>query len=267
MRDVTALRSGEIWDQRILQLIEEADVFQLFWSWNALESEHVAREWQHALALRRPRFVRPVYWEDPLPAKPERNLPPAELTSLHFQKLPLLDAHATTPKSSPSAEVVASEPEQVRMADPPPPAPSPPSPRSRSPGEFTTIFAQRPPAQVPPPAASARFPTHDPGGVTEGSLDRLSTGSHNAPVPPDNPVGTSPPERSGPNEFTRVIAGARLPDGSQPSVFSQPMRKEAALPPQPAMQPQSKRPVIALVGLAIVVVVTVVFIVVLAVLL
>ena len=63
------------------QLIDEADVFQLFWSKAASRSPQVAEEWQHALSLqdrKGDRFIRPVYWNLPWPR------PPAELKHLHF---------------------------------------------------------------------------------------------------------------------------------------------------------------------------------------
>ena len=60
LRDVVTLRAGEVWDERLLESIKEADVFQLFWSWNALSSNLVREEWRQALALNRPHFVRPV---------------------------------------------------------------------------------------------------------------------------------------------------------------------------------------------------------------
>jgi hypothetical protein len=78
LRDVKKLRSGEKWDERLLQFIDSADVFQLLWSKCARTSPYVEREWRHAWARHRPRFIRPVYWEDPMPA------PPAELSDLHF---------------------------------------------------------------------------------------------------------------------------------------------------------------------------------------
>jgi TIR domain len=87
LRDVTTLRSGEEWGPRIEQLIEEADVFQLFWSTNAMRSEYVRREWEYALALERKGFIRPTYWEDPLPQ--DNELPPQALLDLHFARLPL----------------------------------------------------------------------------------------------------------------------------------------------------------------------------------
>jgi formylglycine-generating enzyme required for sulfatase activity/tetratricopeptide (TPR) repeat protein len=77
------LSLADIWDERTLQLIEGADVFQLFWSSNAAASEWTRREWQYALSLGRKDFIRPVYWEDPLPG------PPEELRHLDFQRLEL----------------------------------------------------------------------------------------------------------------------------------------------------------------------------------
>ena len=44
MRDAIALRSGEIWNDRLLQLIDGTDVFQLFWSTNSMRSPFVRRE-------------------------------------------------------------------------------------------------------------------------------------------------------------------------------------------------------------------------------
>jgi serine/threonine protein kinase len=76
-----------VWDERLLRLIEEADVFQLFWSRHALDSPYVRREYEHALALNRPNFVRPTYWEEPLPSDPARKLPPEALLRLHFQRI------------------------------------------------------------------------------------------------------------------------------------------------------------------------------------
>ena len=88
LQDVLTLRAGEQWDARLLQLIDEADMFQLFWSHNSMRSPHCRDEWEHALALRRDTFIRPVYWEDPLPEDPAQQLPPARLRELHFVKVP-----------------------------------------------------------------------------------------------------------------------------------------------------------------------------------
>lgn len=82
--DVDALRSGDQWDPRLLQLIEGSDVFQLFWSSHAAASEAVQREWRYALAHSRGAgYIRPVYWEQPLVA------PPTELANVHFAYIDL----------------------------------------------------------------------------------------------------------------------------------------------------------------------------------
>jgi TIR domain/FHA domain len=85
--DVLALRAGERWQPRILELIAEADVFQLFWSSNSMRSQYCRQEWEHALALRRSAFVRPLYWEDPLPEDMAQGLPPADLREIHFVRV------------------------------------------------------------------------------------------------------------------------------------------------------------------------------------
>jgi ribosomal protein L40E len=87
LMDSRTLRSGEVWDDRLRQLIEEADIFQLFWSRNSMNSKFVEQEWEYALQLGREGFVRPVYWEDPLAEDPDRDLPPERLRCLHFSWL------------------------------------------------------------------------------------------------------------------------------------------------------------------------------------
>ena len=89
LQDLLTLRAGERWETRLLQLIEDADVFQLFWSSNSMYSRHCRDEWEHALALRRPAFIRPLYWEEPLPQDPRLGLPPAALRESHFVKVGL----------------------------------------------------------------------------------------------------------------------------------------------------------------------------------
>ncbi len=96
------------------KLIEEADVFQLFWSSNSMRSPYCREEWEHALALGRPLFVRPVYWEDPMPQDPTMGLPPVALRELHFIKYDAHSARADTPAG----------PGEVSGASPGPSAPA-----------------------------------------------------------------------------------------------------------------------------------------------
>lgn len=80
-RDVTSLRSGDNWRERVFQMIDEADYFQLFWSSAAAKSEYVKEELQHALSLNRDKFICPIYWQEPMP------VPPPELANVHFSSL------------------------------------------------------------------------------------------------------------------------------------------------------------------------------------
>ena len=81
LRDVNDLRSGEKWNPRLLELINQADIFQLFWSNNSKQSKHVEQEWRYAVDLEREHFIRPVYWEEPMPPAPN------ELAHIHFAKI------------------------------------------------------------------------------------------------------------------------------------------------------------------------------------
>ena len=83
LRDVHVLRSGEEWHPALLRHIEQADIFQLYWSNNAKHSTYTEHEWRHALKQTRPSFIRPLYWEHPMPD------PPPELAAIHFAYLPL----------------------------------------------------------------------------------------------------------------------------------------------------------------------------------
>lgn len=96
--DVIAIRSGEAWGPKIMDLIREADVFQLFWSTHSMRSEHVSREWTYALSLDRPEFVRPLYWEHPRPEDADLGLPPPELDAIHFA---FLSSRAVAPPQEP----------------------------------------------------------------------------------------------------------------------------------------------------------------------
>jgi hypothetical protein len=74
------LKPGLNWREKIWEMIEEADIFQLFWSPNAEKSEEVTKEWEFALRCKKSCFIRPVYWIWPLESYP----PPKELKHIHF---------------------------------------------------------------------------------------------------------------------------------------------------------------------------------------
>jgi hypothetical protein len=89
LRDCVDLRVGEVWSDRLMLLIEEADVFQLFWSSSAARSRFVDAEWRYAHSLiqggkKPPTFIRPVYWEAVFPEPV-----PSELMQIHFARIQL----------------------------------------------------------------------------------------------------------------------------------------------------------------------------------
>src|SRR5262249_9712562 len=58
-----------------------------FWSRNSMTSSFVRSEWEYALSLNRASFIRPVYWEVPMPESPDLGLPPDTLRALHFHRI------------------------------------------------------------------------------------------------------------------------------------------------------------------------------------
>jgi serine/threonine protein kinase len=155
LRDGVNLRSGQVWNDRLKRMIHEADIFQLFWSTNAMRSPYVREEWEYALSLGRHHFVRPTYWEDPLPSSPHEHLPPEALLRLHFQRVlvPLGGSATLDPETDLGGRVSPASPPSVASQgstddhppDPfqfdlesapsePPPAPSPPLRRSKASG-------------------------------------------------------------------------------------------------------------------------------------
>ena len=80
--DVLSLRSGQKWQSEIFDRIRKSDLFFLFWSKNASNSDWVKREWQFALEMKGIDFIHPI----PL-ISPSEMPPPEELASLHFNDL------------------------------------------------------------------------------------------------------------------------------------------------------------------------------------
>jgi len=77
--DVDAIRSGDDWREKLGAFIVTSDIFYLFWSEAAKQSEWVEREWRYALRQEGLRFI------DPFPLEsPEVVTPPAELSAIHF---------------------------------------------------------------------------------------------------------------------------------------------------------------------------------------
>jgi hypothetical protein len=142
IRDWVELRAGEVWDDRLLEMIRDADVFELFWSQNSMESPYVRREYEYALSLGRDNFVRPVFWERPMPERKADGLPPPELARLHFQAIDFGWAPPRTITDEPAPMVI----DGARTTPPPPPVASAPPPPTPMPS----------PAGSPPPAPRKR---------------------------------------------------------------------------------------------------------------
>jgi hypothetical protein len=78
--DVHGLRSGDRYEERLLEMIGSRDCFYLFWSKAARESSWVEKEWRFALERRGIDYINPV----PL-VSPRRVPPPPELGDVfHF---------------------------------------------------------------------------------------------------------------------------------------------------------------------------------------
>lgn len=83
-QDLLTLEPGDEWEKLLYEYIDKSDVFFLFWSQAASESEWVKKEVEYAIKRRAdkelpdPEII-PVIIEGPPPAKP-----PAELSSIHF---------------------------------------------------------------------------------------------------------------------------------------------------------------------------------------
>jgi energy-coupling factor transporter ATP-binding protein EcfA2 len=88
--DVDNLRAGENWRAALARAIDEADIFQLFWSEHSAGSQYCRHEWDYALKTRCADgdcegFIRPVYWRKPMPS------PPQELRDFNFHYVPFED--------------------------------------------------------------------------------------------------------------------------------------------------------------------------------
>ena len=77
--DIFSLRSGQDWKKKLDEHVPTKDVFYLFWSQHAANSEWVGREWRLALSKRGLDYIEPVPLDDI-----DQAPPPTELKSLHF---------------------------------------------------------------------------------------------------------------------------------------------------------------------------------------
>src|SRR4029453_8986434 len=79
-QDVLSQRPGDRWRERLFSEIEKCDVFLLFWSRYARESEWVIKEAEYALLYsklaptKQPREIVPILLEGPPPPAPPKSL-------------------------------------------------------------------------------------------------------------------------------------------------------------------------------------------------
>ena len=203
------LRSGEDWQQRIGELIDDADVFQLFWSSNALQSHYVLAECRHALALRREGFIRPVYWQDPFPEDPSQDLPPTS-----DPPAPLLPPGRAQHGGARSSGGRAPAAGRRRAAARAPPVAAAARRHRRRPAEHAG----------PPPSSR---PRSTPGHVGRGRRGRGPRGRASAAAP-SRPEGT---------ERHRVVSGDHAG-----RIHRHGRRRGAARPPSPRPGTGADRP-------------------------
>ena len=228
LRDVTYLRAGEAWSEKLEEMIVKADIFQLFWSSNSMSSPFVRQEWEYALSLQRPNFIRPTYWEEPLPAKPEQKLPPEELMRLHFQRIHSgADSERPAPRpteggmptagSAPSFAALLPPPAPMIEPVPlPPPSsmiPPPPSPTVSPLPPLSSMATTRSdamdesPLSLPPPPPTMQFPLDDFPSPPSPTTAPLSPLPSMAMSPPQSaPLAAPPPPVSSP------ILAPQMPD-------------------------------------------------------
>jgi len=82
-QDVLSLSPGERWERRLYTEIDNCDLFLLFWSHHALQSEWVIREAEYALERAKAPPGEPEIEPVPLDGPPPP-LPPASLKDIHF---------------------------------------------------------------------------------------------------------------------------------------------------------------------------------------
>jgi hypothetical protein len=254
LRDVRELRSGELWGTRLEKAILEADVFQLFWSSNSMTSDFVRKEWEYALSLRRPNFVRPTYWEDRIASSDQHNLPPEELTRLHFQRIGYVlttpsrvdSAESRTPTGPLASGRLSAMPTPVLPPVEPDPSKKAESPAggsasydSREAGEFE--FNWTPPRDHSEPAQANR-PSSDataawPPAQQESTLHLPPPQSAQAPPPTWQAVAPPPVARPIPATAERPAIAA--------NPQAQPAQRGPEWPPLPAYHsqpPQQSKP-------------------------
>lgn len=183
LRDCRSLRAGQVWNEELRRMIREADVFQLFWSSRSMMSKACREEWEYALSLGRPNFIRPTFWEQPMPARKEPSLPPKGLAELHFQFI------GVQVETRPELIYPVDVPPDLGVSLPPPKDETPPPKIDKPPKDKKPRWPPPPPKREKADEASESF--------------ELSNDS-NAPAKPATLPPVPPPEAVRPEGKTGV---------------------------------------------------------------
>jgi serine/threonine protein kinase len=237
LRDVRDLRGPGVWGARLEKLMLEADVFQLFWSTHAMSYPLMRQEWEYALSLRRPGFVRPTYWEDPLPSSREQHLPPEELTRIGFQRIGA-GAETSAISTSETTVMTGSLTSETLPAETNPPLPVVDY-HDDSAFEFNETPPRSPEPVWSPPERQSESPrkdpeVHRPAMATNSQPSRVAAQPAPTPyVPPTTPQQVV----SQPNQYAAPQTGYATP---QPAGATPPAYYPNQLPyvaqPYPASQ-------------------------------
>jgi class 3 adenylate cyclase len=117
LMDASNVPAGKEWLPTVKKMIHVADAFLLLWSPNSKKSKWVTKEWKYALSLRGPNFIKPYYWEDPLPT------PPKALEKLQFKKISVVavkrsgTAHKLGMRTIMFDDIVGSTPLRRKLGD------------------------------------------------------------------------------------------------------------------------------------------------------
>lgn len=110
--DKDDILAGQRWRNVLRQSIGDHDLFQLFWSQDAADSDEVANEWKLAKEIAQARttgFIRPLFWTEPMPQ------PPQDLQDLHFVQLDLASLRIAGTAPGPSGAAPGAPPASTKV--------------------------------------------------------------------------------------------------------------------------------------------------------
>jgi serine/threonine protein kinase len=221
--ELTALRDTQEWNESRFAKIEEAEVFQLFWSMNAARSAAVRKEWEYALSLNREEFIQPVVWDRFAVEGPE--LPPVELRHLHFSWLGFGEFRKESAVAAPLSAESDDVPKESALS-------ASRVPTDTAPWATPLTSATRPGTSTPP----AEAPAVEPAPALPAKMESVpSESSPAAPVEAalkGNEAPAQPPEAA----KNQPEAAAAVPPEPVQSVATPPPSVVAIPPMDPTLE-------------------------------